>query len=273
MQAQAQARQTVAHLHSDTVHQWWPLLQASFVQVLPETPVGAAKPQCREPAVPCPFQQTGSQQLLASGSWHHAPVEAGPQCTGDSPGEAAPAVLVIRPGAVLALVLQNYSNHCYANSLTLAILWSLSCTPQGIASSSGEMRRLLAWLVHKPRAVSLWSVRAWARALARWQSPDQQHDAAEFLPYLAHVLPSDTLEAHWQSRIQSDSASHVQVVAGKSVATSLAFRSFRRPALTAFPDQPTETSHCVAQPGSQACADHAAGHRMPEDQSLRLPGE
>ena len=118
----------------------------------------------------------GPEQHLAPDWRDHAAVEAGQIAPG--PPHRAPASVPLGPSrkAVLNIILANNSNHCYANAVVVAVLWTAAQSPQGIAIANPALGRFLRWLTRPlqsqdsgNRAVELWSVRLWTDLVSQWQ--------------------------------------------------------------------------------------------------------
>ena len=65
------------------------------------------------------------------------------------------------------------------------------------------MQRLAGWLSRNAQQVNLWNLTAWRTLLTGWQHPHLQHDSAEFLMHMEHVLHPDFQMGHWQARLSS----------------------------------------------------------------------
>ena len=109
--------------------------------------------------------------------------------------------------AVQGLVLENSSNHCYANTTVHSILWAAAGSPQGIACADYGLSRFLRWLARpllphetSRRAVRLWDHRAWSRVVHSWQEPDRQHDVGEFLQFIAPRIAVGHASDRWHAR-------------------------------------------------------------------------
>ena len=102
--------------------------------------------------------------------------------------------------SIRQLALINHSNHCYFNATLYAILWVNASVPSGQCFLGPPLQRLAAWLTRKPQSVELWGVTAWRQMLQGWQLPHQQHDTAELLTFLEHVLHPAFAHGHWQTR-------------------------------------------------------------------------
>ena len=114
---------------------------------------------------------------------------------------------------VTKLRLANPSNHCYANSVILAVAWGHAGSPQSFQPSL-PLGRMLRWLVrhaplpqtdHARNTVDLWALRVWRQIVHTWQAPHSQHDAGEFVQFLASHLHVDHARYEWQAREEAPS--------------------------------------------------------------------
>ena len=124
---------------------------------------------------------------------------------GETTGQNDPEPLDQARLIVTQIRLVNSSNHCYANSVILAVAWGHAGSPQSFQPSL----QLGRWLVrhvplqqadHARSAVDLWSLRVWQQIVQTWQAPHSQHDAGEFVQFLASHLHADHARYEWQAR-------------------------------------------------------------------------
>ena len=132
---------------------------------------------------------------------------------GETAGQNDPEPLDQARLTVTKLKLANPSNHCYANSVILAVAWGQAGSPQSFQPSL-SLGRMLRWLVrhaplpqtdHARNTVDLWSLRVWRQIVHTWQAPHSQHDAGEFVQFLASHLHVDHARYEWQAREEAPS--------------------------------------------------------------------
>ena len=114
----------------------------------------------------------------------------------------------VTEASVRGLCFINHSNHCYANATVSSLLWVACSSVQGLAVHSLSLSRLLRWLTRRPQTVKLWDLRVWQNMTRSWHRPDIQHDAAEFLHYLAGVCCPEAPD-FWQARSQAPGQTEV----------------------------------------------------------------
>ena len=92
------------------------------------------------------------------------------------------------------LVLANPGNHCYMNASVRSLLWTLAgcaghSTLDRLVSPLGA-QAANALAPHKPdsrlQPIMVHNLFPWRLLASGWQSPQQQHDCAE---YIAHIIP------------------------------------------------------------------------------------
>ena len=155
--------------------------------------LGGPEHDSRVPPAMDNHEQVAAQQHLALHRCHDEASQTGPLAVGAIRGPPDETVLGPDCITVRQLMLSNPSNHCYFNSTLLALGWLAALSPPGLTVPHVAMGRFLRWLFRSrsaqaSHAVALWSLRPWRSLLAMWQEPHQQHDAAEFLQFLAPLL-------------------------------------------------------------------------------------
>ena len=103
---------------------------------------------------------------------------------------------VVPQELVLRLQLRNTDNHCYMNSLIIAMLW-VATHPVG---TQVELFRGLLTSV-KPllqgSAFALMDLFMWRMFVQAWPNPSLQHDVPEFAMYLMRKAASRAYEGFW----------------------------------------------------------------------------
>ena len=165
----------------------------------------------QDSGVPSALQPDASacQKLgLAPHRRHHEAHEDRAVAIGETTGQNDPEPLDQARLIVTQIRLVNTSNHCYANSVILAVAWGHAGSPQSFQPSL-QLGRMLRWLVrrvplqqadHTRSAVDLWSLPVWQQLVQTWQAPHSQHDAGEFVQFLASHLHADHARYEWQAR-------------------------------------------------------------------------
>ena len=169
--------------------------------------VGRPEPHAGVPPDVHPNGKTFPQFDLALNRRDGQTVQTGPLTIGQAPGPPHSGVVILQASAVQQLILQNHSNHCYANAIVQALAWTAASSPSGISCADPALCRFLRWLarpassdVHVRQPVNLWSTRPWNVIVRAWQEPNRQHDAGEFLQFLAPKLAITHAADCWQAR-------------------------------------------------------------------------
>ena len=139
-------------------------------------------------------QHTGGGNLSQAGEIEPIPARQQPQQATPSNGEQE-----VTRSALAKARFGNDSNHCYSNAVLLASYWAWSFTCSG--SLLGRvLDRAILELCGKRRPLHVWSLLPWRQMMREWASPGIQHDAAEFLQFLAGAAPPGMLHSAWQAR-------------------------------------------------------------------------
>ena len=102
---------------------------------------------------------------------------------------------------VLGAQLCNRSNHCYANSVLKCIMWlSADLTEFQAAIGNSIFSDIRPAFQGQP--LSLRQLPSWQEATREWAMPHSQHDAGDFLRFLAEHCPGlrFALEMTWEAR-------------------------------------------------------------------------
>ena len=142
---------------------------------------------------------------------------------------------------VKAWKLRNQGcNSCYANALTLCLLWLEGYTNTGILQ--GPMGNSLRSLMQAGTPTDLWSIMSWVSATRGWTQPRQQHDVIEFLTFLSRTLNPGVIHGKWGAAGSALHRDRLEVVdSGSTWPLLLA----TRPASSA--DDPTPCRECTLQ--------------------------
>ena len=137
--------------------------------------------------------------------------------------------------------LHNRScNSCYANALTLCLLWLEGYSSTGILQ--GPVGNSLRSLMQAGTPTDLWSVMSWVSATRGWTQPRQQHDVIEFLTFLSRTLNSGAINGKWGAAGSALHRDRLEVVDSGSTWPLLLTT---RPASSA--DDPTPCMACTLQ--------------------------
>ena len=158
------------------------------------------KPLTGISAILFPHGASLPQRLPALDRGYDEAQEIGEESPGDPHRPAASICLNPAVPQIEGLVLCNRSSYCYANVTVYALLWHASQSEQGVWIGR-QLGRFLGWLLHKPQHLHLCDTRAWPNLVRRWQQPDRQHDAAEFLQLLQWECAPAASEGSWHARI------------------------------------------------------------------------
>ena len=154
------------------------------------------------PIVPQQQHPPSGHDASAQPSWPLSPRTADRQ--------APQAYLRVQPAQACNLILLNRSAHCYANSIILSLLWTISQCPQGAQLDNLAWRRLLGWLVRRPQSVQLWQMPAWCDLMRLWSHPNRQHDVGEFLQHISPSMFSEEQRGFWEARTLQQPSGLVQ---------------------------------------------------------------
>ena len=131
-------------------------------------------------------------------------------------------------------------NSCYANALTLCLLWLEGYSNIGILQ--GPVGNSLRSLMQAGTPTDLWSIMSWVSATRGWTQPRQQHDVIEFLTFLSRTLNPGAINGKWGAAGSALHRDRLEVVdSGSTWPLLLA----ARPASSA--DDPTPCMECTLQ--------------------------
>ena len=131
-------------------------------------------------------------------------------------------------------------NSCYANALTLCLLWL-----EGYSNTSilqGPVGNSLRSLMQAGTPTDLWSIMFWVSATRGWTQPRQQHDVIEFLTFLSRTLNPGAITGKWGAAGSALHRDRLEVVDSGS---TWPFLLATRPASSA--DDPTPCMECTLQ--------------------------
>ena len=190
-----------------------PLQAASYSGGEPSGSVGSSADGCG-PSVPRshhPLRESDQtpRQLLPADLGSLLPSGRLSQAT--QPGEVARTGVWMR--TILSnLVLANPGNHCYMNASVRSLLWTLagcaghSTLDRHVSPLGAQAANALA--PHKPdsrlQPILVHNLFPWRLLASGWQSPQQQHDCAE---YIAHIIPRmcpECMKGEWSARVEVD---------------------------------------------------------------------
>ena len=103
------------------------------------------------------------------------------------------------------LVLHNPSNQCYLNAFAYMYLWChcrLEAPEYQLFGTKIQAWRDVLYTTQRPLTIS--RLPSWRSLLKGWRQPASQHDVADFMMHVLHILDPPQLQATWEARWETE---------------------------------------------------------------------